>query len=83
MLDRFAKSGFAEALVLTLVVASILLFATWKLASPPVLPDREELAGQVDFLSGELQALKERRSPETGAMTLEIFMECLLPFWQA
>jgi len=60
MRDRKSKSGLIEAMVLTVTVASVLLFAVWHLASSPVEHGADELREQVDFLSGELLSLKER-----------------------
>ena len=55
-----AKKGFIEALVLTLTVASLLLFVVWQLASAPVVPEVGKLQEQVKFLSEELAAMKIR-----------------------
>jgi hypothetical protein len=54
------KKGFTEALVLTVALLAILLTAVWQLASNPVSPEAERLQEEVDFLSGELVAIKER-----------------------
>lgn len=56
----FFKKGFLEALVVTVAIAAVLLFATWQLASTPTGPGAEELRDNVDFLSGELNMLKQR-----------------------
>jgi hypothetical protein len=56
----FPKKGFLEAVVLTLVIASTLLFITWQLATAPVEPTTDTLRQEVEFLSGELRAVKQR-----------------------
>jgi hypothetical protein len=60
MRSAFPKIGFLEALVVTLAIASTLLYVTWQLAAAPVEPTADTLAQQVDFLSGELRAVKQR-----------------------
>jgi hypothetical protein len=55
-----SKSGFLEALLLTVAIVSVLLFITWQLASAPSEPAAEELKSNLDFLSGEVESLKER-----------------------
>lgn len=61
MFKRFvSRSGFAEAMVLTIAVAFVLLFAVWQLASAPLTPEAEELRDQVEFLSTELASVRER-----------------------
>jgi len=56
----FSKTGFVEALLITVAIVSVLLFVTWQLASGPPEPAAEELKSNVAFLSGEVEALKER-----------------------
>jgi len=54
------KVGFAEATVLTIAVAAVLLFTVWQLASTKVVPETEDLENEVRFLSVELETLKGR-----------------------
>jgi len=56
----FSKSGFIEALVVTVAVAAALLFVTWQLASTPVETGTEDLQRNLDFVSSELQTLKRK-----------------------
>ena len=56
----FSKSGFIEALVLTLAIGAVLLTAVWQLASAPAPPEAGELQSDIEFLSGELETMKER-----------------------
>jgi hypothetical protein len=56
----FSKTGFVEALLITVAIVSVLLFVTWQLASGPPEPAAEELKSNVAFLSSEVEALKER-----------------------
>jgi hypothetical protein len=56
----FSKTGFVEALLVTVAIVSVLLFVTWQLASGPSEPTAEELKSNVAFLSREVEALKER-----------------------
>lgn len=58
----FKRKGFLEAVVLTVLVALVLLFVTWQIASRPVTPEAAQLQKDVDFLSSELSALKDRMS---------------------
>jgi len=60
MRSASSKTGFIEALALTLAIGSLLLFVTWQLASDPPDPDAADLQHNVDFLADELQKLKER-----------------------
>lgn len=60
MRSVFFKSGFIEALVVTVAIALSLLFVTWHLASAPVETDSEDLRQNLDFVSRELQTLKDR-----------------------
>jgi hypothetical protein len=55
-----AKKGFAEAMLVTIAVLSVLLFAVWQLATKPPEPGADALQQQVDFLASELVALKSR-----------------------
>jgi len=55
-----SRVGFAEALVLTVAVVSVLVFVTWQLASTPVTPEVAELQDQVDFLSKQLDSVVGR-----------------------
>ncbi|MBT8054272.1 MAG: hypothetical protein KJN69_10285 [Gammaproteobacteria bacterium] len=54
------KPGFIEAMVVTVVVAASLFFVVWHLATTRIVPETEDLQGQVGFLSGELAVLKKR-----------------------
>jgi hypothetical protein len=54
------KTGFIEALVLTVAVVSVLMFAVWKFASAPVVPEMDALRADNDFLSRELATIKGR-----------------------
>jgi len=56
----FLKFRFTEAMVLTIVVAAVLLFIVWQIASAPVVPDAEELQNEIRFLSTELETMKDR-----------------------
>ena len=56
----FFKKGFWEALIVTVAVATVLVFVTWQLTYTPAGPGAEELRDNVDFLSGELDTLKQR-----------------------
>jgi len=56
----FSKTGFGEALAVTVVIATVLLFVTWQIASTPSEPNTEELRNTVGFLSGELTSMKQR-----------------------
>lgn len=58
----FKRKGFLEAAVVTVLVALVLLFVTWQIASRPVTPEAARLQQDVDFLSSELAALKDRMS---------------------
>jgi len=60
MRNAISKTGFIEALVLTLAIGSLLLFVTWQWASGPPDPDAAELQSNVDFLAEELHKLKAR-----------------------
>ncbi len=55
-----SRAGFTEAMVLTITIVSVLLFAVWHFASAPVAPDAEELREQVEFLSRELDSISKR-----------------------
>jgi len=54
------KIGFTETTVLTIVVAAVLLFVVWQLASTKVVPETKDLQNEVRFLSGELAPIKAR-----------------------
>jgi predicted RND superfamily exporter protein len=54
------KTGFVEAMVVTVAVVATLLFVVWYLASARVVPENEELQEQVAFLSSELSLLRDR-----------------------
>ena len=54
------KAGFPEAAAVTLLVGAVLMFVTWHLASRPVTPAVGQLQEEVDFLAGELEAMKAR-----------------------
>jgi hypothetical protein len=56
----FFKSGFVEALVVTVAIAAVLVFVTWQLASAPSATGAEDLQENLEFVSSELQTLKER-----------------------
>jgi hypothetical protein len=56
----FKRKGFLEAAVVTAIVALVLLFVTWQVASRPVTPEAARLQQDVDFLSSELAALQDR-----------------------
>jgi hypothetical protein len=56
----FSKSGFVEAVVVTAVIVSVLLFVTWQIASGQREPAPEALREEARFLSGELGPMKER-----------------------
>lgn len=56
----FKRKGFLEAAVVTVLVALVLLFVTWQIASRPVTPEAARLQQDVDFLSSELAALNDR-----------------------
>lgn len=56
----FRNPGFFETAVLALSVGAVLVFVTWNLASRPVPPSTRQLQEEVDFLAGELDAVKER-----------------------
>lgn len=58
----FKRRGFLEAAVVTVAVAFVLLFVTWQIATRPVTPEVTRLQQDVDFLSSELLALKDRMS---------------------
>jgi hypothetical protein len=60
MRNGFLKTGFTETMVLTIVVAAVLLFIVWQLASTKVVPETKDLENEVRFLSGELEILKDR-----------------------
>jgi len=60
MRNDFFKTGFAEAMVLTIVVAAVLLFIVWQLSSVKVVPETTDLQNEVRFLSGELETLTGR-----------------------
>jgi hypothetical protein len=60
MRNANSKSRFLETLMLTLVIASVLLFVTWQLASAPVELGAADLESEKDFLANELQVVKER-----------------------
>lgn len=54
------KTGFVEAMVVTVAVAATLLFVVWYLAAERIVPENKELQEQVAFLSGELYVLRAR-----------------------
>lgn len=54
------KIGFTETTVLTIAVATVLLFIVWQLASTKVVPQTKNLQNEVRFLSGELASIKAR-----------------------
>ncbi len=54
------KIGFPETTVLTIAVATVLLFIVWQLASTKVVPETKDLQNEVRFLSGELASIKTR-----------------------
>jgi hypothetical protein len=54
------KSSFLGPLTLTVFIGAVLLFLTWQIASSPTPPSAASLQEDVDFLSGELRALKQR-----------------------
>lgn len=54
------KHGFLEAAFVTLVLVGALLFATWQIATRDVPPGMDRLQSEIDFLSGEVEALKNR-----------------------
>jgi len=58
--DFLKKTGFIEALFLTLAVVSLLMFAVWQFASAPVVPEMERLRADREFLSLELETIKRR-----------------------
>jgi len=60
MRKLFSRSGVVEAVVVTVAIASVLLFVTWQLASAPVESESEDLQRNLDFVSRELQTLKLR-----------------------
>jgi hypothetical protein len=58
--NGFFKTAFTETMVLTIVVATVLLFIVWQLASTKIVPETKDLENEVRFLSGELETLKGR-----------------------
>lgn len=54
------RKGLAEAAVVTVVVAAVLIFVTWELASAPVPPDAGELQRRLESVSAELTSLRQR-----------------------
>ena len=56
----FLKMGLTETAAVTVAVVAVLLFVTWQLASTPVAPEAHQLQGEVEFLSSELHAVKQR-----------------------
>jgi hypothetical protein len=56
----FFKKGFWEALIVTVAIATVLLFVTWQLAYTPNGSGAEELRDNVNFLASELDTLKQR-----------------------
>ncbi len=55
-----SKIAFIETLVVTVAILAVLLFVTWQLASAPSDPAAAELRDDVNFLSSELETLKQR-----------------------
>jgi len=55
-----SKTAFVETLVVTAAILAALLFVTWQLASTPSEPAAAELRDDVNFLSSELETLKQR-----------------------
>ncbi len=47
-------------MALTIVVAAVLLFVVWQIASSPVIPEVADLKDEVRFLGGEANSMKER-----------------------
>jgi hypothetical protein len=68
----------AEALVVTVTVGAVLLFAVWRLAQPPAEPGMDELQEQVRFLEVELETVRDRlRRTEARESVLERETEVL------
>jgi hypothetical protein len=55
-----STTGFIGTLAFTVSIGAVLLFATWQIAAPQVPPSAEELREDVEFLTSELGAVKER-----------------------
>jgi hypothetical protein len=55
-----STTGFIGTLAFTVSIGAVLLFATWQIAAPRVPPSAEELREDVEFLTSELGAVKER-----------------------
>ena len=55
-----SKTAFIETLVVTAAILAVLLFVTWQLASTLSEPAAAELQDDVNFLSSELETLKQR-----------------------
>ena len=60
MRNASSKPPYLEALLTTLIIVTLLVFTTWHLARRPIGPSEEELARNVEFLTAELHAVKER-----------------------
>ena len=63
-------SAQLEAAIVTVAVASVLLFVTWQLASPSPQPGAEELRLDNRFLATELAAVKERLDRAQARLTV-------------
>lgn len=47
-------------MLITVVVAAVLLFVVWHLAASRITPEAEELQQDLNFVAGELEAIKSR-----------------------
>ena len=56
----FFRKGFVEGAVVTVAILSVLLFVTWQLASDPDQTPADQLRSDVQFLTSELDTLKQR-----------------------
>lgn len=54
------KYAILEAAAVTALLAGVLVFATWRIASPPVVPEVAELREQKAFLAGEVEGMRTR-----------------------
>jgi len=60
MRSAYFKTGWLEALAVTVALVSVLIFVTWQLAARPVEQETDELRRDLEFVAGELESVKQR-----------------------
>jgi hypothetical protein len=67
-----SSGKFIEAMVVTIAVVSVLMFATWQLASRNGSPETDELQKDIAFLASELDSITRRLQ---GAQARQIVLQ--------